>query len=1270
VLRILNLLKTITIVACAISVPVGFALAKKENSKDAVLDQLVLKPGDEKGNDAKGLQTELLVSQAENKAIEQVEKLIKKYKGSPLEADLQFRLAELLMRRSKTDRFLKLQAQAEGAGKIVVEVVKKSEPRRYIYEAISIYEKIAKNWPQFSRLDEVLYNHAFARQQLGQSDVAARLFRQMVERFPGSNLIPDAYLAVGEMNFDKQDFKVALENFNAIKQFPDSMVYPYGLYKGAWTQYNLRDAPAGLRELEAVIKFGRFVRDQGIDARLDLRKEALMDMALFFEEVYPAKKAFAYFESQADELNVAPVVLRLSGLYKRHSRYEDNRIVLQDFIKKRPTSDSVVKAYVELMDSSEKLKKLPDVVSELRDLSGTCDATSKWAVGVGTGWLQDKDSPLFDSAQEVEAKNPTPVAVCRDVFEKTALSYANRWLKSWQKDNTQKVAADATEQAFEIYLEKDPKTETSAKARFVYAELLFKRNKFRPASDNYEVASQIAKDPQISHDSKYFAILALEKAAGDKWSDGDEDRFKRLAGRYLGPMDKDGKFALDVKFKRSLIAYEKNKLDEAAQGFRLIGVEFSKEDKGLKAQDLYLDILNLQKKYADLKSYAGQLRKQPVDDGRMAKLNKIYEQASFLLIQKMEEDKQYAEAIVAFKNFAAENPKSPLAKEALWNAVQLQFKEGDLAGGAESSISFATAFPTDAKAKESLVKAAQTYESLGLLRPAADVLVKLAAHEKSESPKWNLMAADFYYLADELAKARDLYLTFQNDKEIIKRQRALVQLLQIAKDLNDKNEEEKWLKVVAEKAQEPEASDARLYFLEKTYAAGDLKQVFSDAKTLVGNKAATARARARARLLQARILTKEYSEQSLKTKIERIELVLQMKIEKLGKAQTAFQDVVDFGDLPTGLQALKELSDLYADYSRAVSTMELPAGVSEEETAAFRAEMKKLSIPMEEKSFETLALAAKEARKAGLSLPGVGSNNGLSVSDGPGTQSLVALQTLPMVLPNAKSSPLDAMSCPKNEKSWRRQNARQIYDLAHACALQKAWRQVGQLGEALAGLEADRPWGAYFMSLAAFEMQKFNRSLWMVELAFKKDPKSAVVQLQKGRTLWALEQFSLAIKSVEDAARLDQNRLDAPRVEAALFLAQINYQNQDFKKSLQHFKDVLKIDPSHAQAQTGVAENLLKMKEPNAAVGAFETAIAMAPSDLPLRLRVADVYESQNLLPQALEAWRKARDLSGRHHHGHHQRQPANDWRALVDEKIDVLAKTVNPTTAKPTRAQ
>jgi tetratricopeptide (TPR) repeat protein len=324
--------------------------AKKEKkTNDVGLTDLKYKVGDEKGNEMKALKAEIFIAAQEDKAIAQAERLLKKYKGTALEPDLLLRLGELYMRRSKTDRFLEVHRNSEYVVSVAPKAVKSAASKKQVLKAISIYDQIERRFPRFDKLDVVVFNNAFSNQQIGELQKAEKKYLRLVREFPGSNMLPDGHLALGEINFSRREFKKAIAHFQAIRAYPDSLVYPYGMYKAGWTYYNLRDAQAGLKELEDVVKYGRFVKEQGIDARLDLRKEALIDMTLFYEDVRPSKQAYAYFEDQAGDLDVSPAILRLADLYKRHSRHQDVKVVLSEFIKRRPTSTNLPMAYVELM---------------------------------------------------------------------------------------------------------------------------------------------------------------------------------------------------------------------------------------------------------------------------------------------------------------------------------------------------------------------------------------------------------------------------------------------------------------------------------------------------------------------------------------------------------------------------------------------------------------------------------------------------------------------------------------------------------------------------------------------------------------------------------------------------------------------------------------------------------------------------------------------------------------------------------------------------------
>ena len=296
------------------------AKAAPKGKANLPLAELKLVEGDEKGNDLKSLKAELMVARAEAQAVKQAQMLIKKHAGTPMEPDLHFRLAELYMRRAKTDRFFEVHRESETIVKLAPRIAKESSSRATITKAAETYGMIQKKFPQFPQMDLVIYNHAFARQTLGQEKDAENLYLQLVAKHPNSFLVPDAHLALGEIVFGRNQFPAALAHFDAIKAYPKSRVYPYGLYKAAWTHYNMRDAARGLKKLEEVVAFGKYVAANKIDARLDLRKEALNDMTLFFEDVFPSKEAFAYFKEQAGAQEVGPILLRMGNLYERHSR--------------------------------------------------------------------------------------------------------------------------------------------------------------------------------------------------------------------------------------------------------------------------------------------------------------------------------------------------------------------------------------------------------------------------------------------------------------------------------------------------------------------------------------------------------------------------------------------------------------------------------------------------------------------------------------------------------------------------------------------------------------------------------------------------------------------------------------------------------------------------------------------------------------------------------------------------------------------------------------
>src|SRR5689334_17567916 len=81
----------------------GQAREAKVTGDSGVEKELRLKEGDETGNEVKALKTELLVMKSEKKALEQLQRLERRYRDTRMEPEILFRLAEIYMRRARTE---------------------------------------------------------------------------------------------------------------------------------------------------------------------------------------------------------------------------------------------------------------------------------------------------------------------------------------------------------------------------------------------------------------------------------------------------------------------------------------------------------------------------------------------------------------------------------------------------------------------------------------------------------------------------------------------------------------------------------------------------------------------------------------------------------------------------------------------------------------------------------------------------------------------------------------------------------------------------------------------------------------------------------------------------------------------------------------------------------------------------------------------------------------------------------------------------------------
>jgi cellulose synthase operon protein C len=962
ILSLMGLVVPAVATTLAVTVSVYAQSAKNAPAKD-VADELKMKVGDEEGNELKALKAELLISQSDQKALDQLNKLIVKYKGTGLEASLHFRLAELYMRRAKTATFFEVHRDDSTAVRFSPKESKSSSSKAWVQKAVNTYDLIEKKFIQFTDMDLVLFNNAFARQILGQDDEAMRRFKKVIDDYPNSPLVPDSHLSLGEELFMKKKFQAAYDEFQKIRDFPESRVYPYGIYKGAWALYNVGHTADALKQLEEVVAYSKKPLEENPN-RLDLSHEALDDMVIFYEDVKQPADAVAYFRGQGGDERAGELSLKLGKIYQRHGKFANLEVVYTDLISAVPLAAERPEMHHDMMDGYENTKNRDKVISNLETLSDLCQETSAWS-----------------KAQKLDAQKE-----CWTQLEETGRLYSTKWHKEYRAKGDQTLGK-LTSRAYESLLKNNQKLRAVVKGgvagdedhlRFAYAELLFEQGVFRKASEQYSRVAHVTNDAKIRHDSSYSAIVSLEKATGDKWSDADERTFAILAQDYI-TLNPKGQYVTDVRFKKAFIAYEKNHYDEAAPQLRDLAVNFYSNPRGLKASSLYLDVLNIQKKFELLRDESKMfLTKFKSDPETTAQLTKIHQQAFLTVNQNLENSGKYIEAMNGYLGFVKENPQSQLADKALYNAIHCANLGNDLGMSSKLSEELIATYPHSPYKLELGRSLVILYEAQAQLSKAADSLLKVAEWEKEEvkdpkdkAEKSNygtliLAAADYKALDNDVRGATVLYnkLIERNSKskEGIA---ALERIEAYSEKGNDWHKTSKLLEQMVEAGVQPQASIAMNKIVQHSVLEHDDDKSFRLAKKVIAMRNddnVSRRALAQSRLVQAKILEKEFIASSIKAKPERLSIVLAIKSEKLDHAQKAYQDVIGFKDKPSAIEALIHLAKCYENFSTALSQIEAPADAPVADQKKFLHEIENLALPIEEKNAETLQIALKQAK--------------------------------------------------------------------------------------------------------------------------------------------------------------------------------------------------------------------------------------------------------------------------------------------------------------------
>ncbi len=356
-------------------------------------------------------------------------------------------------------------------------------------------------YPRSKNADTTLFNMALAYNFLKQEKEAARLFSQLIAKYPNSQKAGDAYFALGDFYFDKTDFRNAMNNYKNALRFKQAKSYAWSLFKLGWCNYNLGSFKQGLAYWKQTVSESAKSGKKG----LALRDEALRDMVYAFAELRQIDPAIAYYKANGGDKYIGRFLLLLSDTFTDQGQYAEAINVLKRYQQVAPTAEDVPDTQKSVIALYFELGKMDRVWAELERYPALFGPESRWASA------HRDNKKLYDEVQQT--------------IKDQILYYAKLTHKNAQKDDNKRGYAEAIK-GYNLFLKNYPKSKEVAEVKYNMADIFYFTKQFREAGKIYLDIVLLGKEKAVVIDARTNKASNIHKQSADYMLDAYFQEFE------------------------------------------------------------------------------------------------------------------------------------------------------------------------------------------------------------------------------------------------------------------------------------------------------------------------------------------------------------------------------------------------------------------------------------------------------------------------------------------------------------------------------------------------------------------------------------------------------------------------------------------------------------------------------------------------------------------------------------------------------------------------
>ncbi len=598
-----------------------------------------------------------------DRSIAETEKLIAKSRNAPYLPDLQFRLAELYVEKSRYVYYLQAESRPEGIKGALVS----PETKLLKTKAVQIYYRLLREYPDFKDGDKVQFYLAHEQRELGQFEEMLKSEAELIKKWPSSPLRLDAEQILGDYHFDKADLATAEKHYQSILEQPPSPVHDLARYKLGWIRINQGKHAEAVTFFEAAAASAPL---PGTDPQktLNVKREALLDLVYSYTEARPARGAIQYFEKLSDSRATFALALEKLG-----NRY----FIKQQYEFAIPALRRLMEIQFDPELDLERAQKLYDSLKAAKGKVAPKPADLRFLVRAA---VLEKTDPDKDEKSRKKSLNELE-EMARDLATQLHVAAQNQK----KEDRTAYLEAAAAYKEYLALFRPADQVRTIMRNR---ADALFAAREFPEAARQFEELARYEEKSATAHESALYgallshfsALKAGEVERLDAFQVADaRQALKLLGAAYLGKYPR-SEHALEVKFNIARAFYDDGEYERSAELFTEVALSHPEYKDASVAGHLALDSLRQRNDFKGLEATGNKFLASRLPAAFQGEVKNIISQTRAEALDELalKSSQETGDVVSGLLKVAEENKGQEIGEKALYAAFSAAREKRDL----------------------------------------------------------------------------------------------------------------------------------------------------------------------------------------------------------------------------------------------------------------------------------------------------------------------------------------------------------------------------------------------------------------------------------------------------------------------------------------------------------------------------------------------------------------------------------------------------------------